>query len=445
MKRFDAIVVGAGSGAKLASALVKRGMRVLLIEEDVLGGTCLNRGCIPSKMLIHTAELARDIRRASLFDLEVKEARCHFQKLVRRVNREVGSIAKNMAEGIEKNPRMQWVKGHAKFVDSKTLKVGRDLYRADRIYLATGAKPFIPPIPGLKGSPYLTSTEALRLETLPKRLSIIGSGYIAAELGFYFASLGSKVTVFTKGSFLRKEDPDIQKEFVRVFQSYVGLVDDPIDSVSYGKNGFVIRSKKRVLADQLLIASGTRGNRNDLGLEKTKVQIDEKGFIQVDPFLKTKEKGIWAFGDAIGPPFFRHKANFDAEYLLSFKKGRIRYPPIPYAIYSHPEIAGVGKSEEELKRGKVEYVSGVYKYKDTGRGMAILPEAGFVKLLFDRKTKKLLGARLIGVEAANLCHVLIALLQKKGRLQDLMDMIYIHPSLAEVIGSAALDAEKKFR
>jgi dihydrolipoamide dehydrogenase len=447
MKHFDVIVIGGGAGAKLAHSLSMHDYDCAVVDRDILGGTCLNHGCIPSKMLIHTAELAKEFQRASRFNLQVGQVRCAFSSLVTRVTDEVTEQSNEMEKGMKKNPRLTFFHHDAAFIDPNTLQVGKKQISADTIFLASGAHPYIPEVPGLAQTPYLTSREALRLKKRPSHLIIIGGGYIAAELGFYFSALGTEVTILARSNFLSKEDRDIRKEFADLFSQYVTVHTQTLpSSVSYRKREFTVKCKHgQIKGDQLLVATGMQGSAEDLGLENTKVEMDSMGFIKVNKQLRTAERHIFAFGDAVGSPFFRHKANFDAEYLLkaqflSKKPYNIAYPPIPHAIFGYPSVAGVGKTEAELKRDKVPHVIGKCKYSETARGMAILPEGGFVKLIFEKKSKKLIGAHIVGEDAATLCHILSAFMAKRAKVNEIVEMIYIHPSLPEVIAKAAQKA-----
>lgn len=454
-EKFDVIIIGGGSGAKLAHALSEKGFRIAIIDREILGGTCLNHGCIPSKMLIHSAEIAKQIERAARFNLNAKLIDCHFNDLVTRVTEEVTRRAKKMTSSFVKNPRLNFFQNSCKFVDSKTLKVGKSFITAKKIIIASGAHPYIPSIPGLDRTPYITSREALRLKKLPKHLVIIGGGYIAAELGFFFSVLGAKVTVLARSKLLSKEDEDITKEFTRIFKTYASLhLKTKVTSVNYQKKTFYIdyreQSKKGAIeADQLLVATGIRGFTENLGLDNTKIKVDRKGFIKVNRYLQTDEKHIWAIGDVIGYPCFRHTANFEANYLLkilssSKRPSPIRYSAIPHGMFSYPQVSGVGMSELRLKEMKIPYIVGKYNYNKTGRGLAVQPEGGFAKLLFEKTTQRLLGAQIIGPEACSLTHILSAFIQKKGKLKDILGMIYIHPSLPEVVKKAAQEAEKIF-
>lgn len=446
-EHFDVIVLGGGAGAKLAHALSLEGYSCAVVDRDIPGGTCLNHGCIPSKMLIHTAELVKKFERADLFNLRTGKIHCAFSSLVSRVTEEVTKKSKEMRAGMKKNSKLTFFHDGAVFLDAKTIQVGKKHISAKTIFLATGAHAFIPKIPGLEKTPYLTSKEALRLKKRPKHLIIIGGGYIGAELGFYFSALGSKVTLLTRSTLLSKEDHHIREEFAKIFSKTTSVHNHTLpESVSHKNGEFIVKCKTKVFrGDQLLIATGVRGLANGLQLNVTKVATDSKGFIKVNRKLQTAEKHIFAFGDAIGPPFFRHKANFEAEYLLkaqflSKKAAPISYPLVPHAIFSYPQVARIGKTEEELKKEKISYIVGSCKYSETARGMAVLPEGGLVKLIFEKHTHKLLSSHIVGEEAATLCHILSAFQNKQATLKDIAEMIYIHPALPEVIAKAAQNA-----
>jgi len=448
-RKYDIIIVGGGSGALLAKALADLHYRIAIVEQEAMGGTCLNRGCIPSKMLIHTAEIVMNLRRAHLFNLSVPSWHCNFKDLVQRVSKTVDQKSKRMTSFYQEHPLIDYFHKPAQFINSKVLQVGKDQLTAKKFFLSVGARPLIPQIPGLNETPFLTSKEALRLEKQPNHLVIIGGGYIAAELGFFYASLGTKVTLLVrKKNMLTREDISIQKEFPKLFGSYCNILfGAEVSFVSYAKKQFSIeyqeeKKNKKLKADALLVATGLTPWTDHLGLENTAIETDDKGFILVNKTLRTKEKHIWAFGDCIGEPFYRHSANFEAEYLLEtlFKKKRsfpIDYTLMPHAIFSYPQVASVGKTEQQLKKERIPYFIGKSEYQKSARGLALLPEGGFVKLLFSQQNEELLGAHILGEDAATLCHILISFLKYKAKLKDIKEMIYIHPSLPEVVRDAA--------
>lgn len=448
MKTYDLIVIGGGGGLNLASAAAAWGYKVAIIEKEKLGGTCLNRGCIPSKMLIHPANVAEEIRSAKKFGFSSGPLTVDFGRLVKRISATVDEEAASI------QPNYDYYQGTARFLSDKVLSVGKQRITARHIVIAAGARPFLPPIPGLEGMPYLTSREALRNKKLPKRLLVVGGGYIACELGHAYAGLGSDVQFLVRGEFLQREDIDVRKEFTRVFsQRHPVHYGNPI-AVRYRKKTFTVTieqkdgRKKGVTGDALLMATGIRPNTDLLGLENTKVKTDKNGFIAVNQFLETTVPGVYAIGDIVGKYMFRHSVNFEADYLgrvlyVEKKRRPIIYPPMPHVIFTLPEIGAVGKTEEELQAEGKAYVVGWQEYKQRAQGLARLSDHGFVKLLADKKTKKLLGAHILGEEASTMIHQLVLGMTLDATIDDLARMITVHPALPEVVAAAVEDARRK--
>jgi len=454
MKKYDVIVIGSGGGSKITSPAAKLGLKVASIEKDRLGGTCLNRGCIPSKMLIHPAYLATHIKEAHKFDIHLNpNFSVDFAKLITRISQTVDADSDQIETGYKRNPNIDFYPVSARFIDNKTLEVNGEKITADKIFIATGARPSIPNIPGLEGTPYMTSTEALRNLKLPKRLIVLGAGYIAVELGYAYRALGSEVHFLVRSKFLRAEDTQVADEFTRVFTQLCNVHFGAVPSrVEYNDGMFRVTYQKQdggteqLNADALLVATGVTPNTDNLGLENTSIQRTEKGFLKVDDHLRTAVPGVWAMGDCVGNYLFRHSVNFEGEYLFRTiftekKDEPLRYPPVPHAVFSYPQIAGVGKTEEQLKKEGADYVVGLNPYKSSGMGMALLSDHGFCKILIDRKDRRILGAHIVGEEASDMIHILIAFMNKQGTIDDLLNMIYIHPALPEIVRNAARKAQ----
>lgn len=454
MKKFDIIVIGSGGGSKIITPASKLGLKVAVIEEAALGGTCLNRGCIPSKMLIHPADVASTIQETKKFDIHLDPIfSVNFANLTARISATVDRDSAGIAAGYQKNPNITFYHARGKFVSNKVVRVAGEDITADKIFIATGARPSVPDIEGLKGTPFMTSTEALRSTTLPRKLIVVGGGYIAVELGYAYGALGSDVHFLVRTKLVRWEDGQVADEFYRVFSKkfpvYLGAVPTKVQH----QNGmFTVTFKdstgkvSQMMADGLLIAASVIPNTDDLGLENTDIKVNDKGFIQTNDRLQTAVPGVYALGDCIGRYLFRHSVNFEGEYLMRTvftekKDEPIFYGPVPHAIFTNPQIAGAGKTEEELKQDGIEYVAGVNHYKDSAMGMALLSDHGFVKLLIGKKDRKILGVHIIGPEASNMIHTVIALMYKDGVLDDLLKMIYIHPALPEIVRNAARKAK----
>lgn len=456
MKKYDIIVIGSGAGTKLVTPVAKLGYKVAIIEKDSLGGTCLNRGCIPSKMLIHPADLASEIREAHKFFVNApKDFDTDFRNLSIWVNEAIRADSKSIEDAYAKNENIDWYKGVGKFVDNKVVEVNGEKLTSDKILIATGARPSVPPIPGLEGTPYMTSTEALRRTDQPKKMIVIGGGYIAVELGHYYSALGTEVDFVVRGNMISREDEDVVKEFERVFcANHKVHMNWETKQVEYDGTNFTVTVEKngetkQLVADALFLATGVKPSSDTLNLENTGVKVDERGYIEVDEYLETDEKGVYALGDVVGNYLFRHSANFEGQYLYDqlfggMRRSPIQYSPMPHAIFTRPQVAGVGPTEQELKKQGVDYVVGLNAYKDSAMGMALKSEYGLVKLLFDRQTRKLLGAHIIGPEASNMIHMPLVYITMGATLEDIMRTIFIHPALPEVVRNATRKARENF-
>ena len=444
MKEYDLIVIGAGGGIEISSAAAQKGYKVALIEKEKLGGTCLSRGCIPSKMLIYPANLVAQIKEEKKFGITVSGLKVNFSGLVKRISKTVDK------ESASISPNYDVYAGEAKFVADKVLEIKGKRITAKKIVIAAGARSSIPPLERLKETPFMTSKEALRNTRLPKRLVIIGGGYIGCELGSAYSALGSKVIFIVRDKFLGREDGDIQKEFTKAFAKRHEVHHGNIAKVEYQNKQFTITVKdsksklSKVIGDQLLIATGIQPNSDNLGLENTKISKDERGFIKVNKYLETSVPGVYALGDVIGTYMFRHSVNFEAEYLvnsllLGLRKPII-YPPMPHAIFTNPEIGAVGMTEEQAKEKKLDYVAGISYYKNCAQGLARLSEVGMVKIIADKNKRTILGAHILGDEASTMIHQLTLAMTMNAKVDNLLSMIYVHPALSEVVRNAAKKA-----
>lgn len=454
MKTYDLIVIGSGGGTKISTPAAKLGKKVAIIEKEDLGGTCLNRGCIPSKMFIHPANqllAAKNLEKYAIsYDGDFK---VDFLALADRVTKTVEAESESIKTMYEQIDRLDFYHGEARFISDKVIVVDGEELTAETIILATGSRPFIPPIPGLEGTPYLTSREALRPEKMPQKLLVIGGGYIATELGHVYATLGSEAIFFVRDQYLAREDGTIQEIFQTTFekhhQTHYGCLDL---SVRYADGLFTLTGTTAAgetvteTGDGLFVATGIIPNTDNLGLEHTNIERDTRGYIVTNEYLETTVSGVYGLGDCIGNYLFRHSVNFEGEYLFDqlFKdetKAPISYPPMPHAVFSHPEIAGVGLTEEEAKAAELDYLAVTHEYRQSAQGMARLPEVGLVKLLFNKTDRTLIGAHIIGEEAATMVHQLILGMTLKATVDDLLKLIYIHPALPEIVRNAVRKAK----
>ena len=454
MKQYDLIVIGTGSGLDVAVAAASSGLKVAIFEKEKMGGTCLNRGCIPSKMLIHSADVAEIIKKSSMFGIKAKITKIDFPSIIKRVSDFVDEDSKGIERAYSENTNPALFKGTVRFIGMKTLQLKNETFKADKILIATGARPTIPEIEGLDKVDYITSTEALRLTKQPRELTILGGGYIAAELAHFYGSLGTKINIVQRSSWLlTKEDEEIAKKYTEsVSKKFNLFLNYDIVKVSEKNKKFftVIKDQKTnkaktLKSDQLLIVLGVTPNSDILDLGKTNVNVDDKGFMITNEYMETNASGIFALGDAVGKYMFKHNANWEAEYILNNilnpnNKKKVDYTAMPHAIFTSPQIAGVGYTEQELKEKNIPYSIGKHKYIYTGMGKAIEDTEGFVKILVDKNTKKILGCHILGTDASALIHeVLIAMKSGSGKIDDIINTVHIHPALSEVVQRAAFN------
>ena len=393
MTAFDVIVIGSGSGLEVSSDAAANGLSVAVVEEGPFGGTCLNRGCIPSKMLIHCADVMETIQSAEKFGIKATVDAVNWQYIIQRAVEEIDGDARAIEEGNRQNPNVTVFKGTGKFVAEKTLEVNGEQISAGTIVIAAGTRPSVPDIPGLEDVPYITSDQALRLPEQPGRLAIIGGGYIAAEMAHFFGALGTEVTIIHRGPLLlRAEDEEVARRFTEVYQRKFNLLlNSRVSRASVNASGISLMVSTQgkaaeVVADTLLLATGRIPNSDLLDVGRTGVEVDERGFIKTNEYLETGVPGIWALGDIVGKYLLKHSANLEAAYasnniLNPESKVAVDYRAMPHAVFASPQVASVGLTEGEAKKQGVAYKTASYDYHNTAYGSSIEDRDGFVKVL----------------------------------------------------------------
>ena len=465
MQEVDFLVIGSGSGLDVANAAANRGQSVAIVERGPLGGTCLNRGCIPSKMLLYHADVLERIERADEFHIDAEVNDVAFADIVRDVTEGVRSDSESIRRGLRSSSRHELYEGEGRFVDDRTVEIvgGEDdgtRIRAETVLVAAGTRPTIPNIDGIDEVEYLTSTEALQLETPPERLLIVGGGYIAAELGHFFGTFGSDVTIVgRRPNLLPEADEEVAEAFTeRYTERFTVHTGHAVTAVSeaetdgeiavtsrpyeYGDDGdgwIVDGDPVTATGNTLLVAAGRTPNSDTLNLDATGVDTDDRGFIETDEYLRTTAEGVWALGDIVGEYLLKHSANHEAQAvvrnLLGDELRPVDYTAMPFAVFASPEVAGVGADEETLRRSDREYATRTYRYEDTARGSAMKAD-GFVKVLIDLDGE-ILGCHIIGPEASNLLQeVVVAMKTGTGTVQDIRRSVHIHPALSEVVQRA---------
>ena len=450
MKRYDLIVLGGGTaGMNLVKPAAANGWKTAMVEVSHLGGTCVNYGCIPSKTLISSARVMQTVRDARKYGVIANPPQADWAAMVDRKDRLIERIRNRSYNNIEKNDQVMLYDGQAVFTGAHTVEVNGETLTAERIVIATGAQSAVPPLTGLSDIDYLTSTSAMEMKELPGSLLILGGGIIALEFSQLFVRLGVEVTIIQRGDRLAANlEPEISDEIRNVLESAGTNVKTNTNISSVGsEHGSVYvvdetdKGSVRYRADQILVATGRAPNSDMLVLEKAGVETDERGYIVVDEGFKTSAEGIWAIGDVIGGMMFTHKAWHDAlllsRYFFKGEKIVTKDRLIPFAIFTEPEIAGVGLGEATAAKAGYKVKVQRFPFSSHGRALATEKLDGFVKLVLDNDSRKILGAHIIGPEAGELIHELITAIHFGATVYDLQNLIHVHPTLSEAINSTA--------
>ena len=445
---FDLIIVGSGSGNSIPSYLDD--WNIALVERDVFGGTCLNRGCIPSKMFVYPADVALASRESAKLGIDTQFNGADWPAIRDRV---FGLIDPIVSSGRDYratgSPNVTLIEGTAAFVDERILDVEGRRITAPNILLAAGARPVVPPIAGLMETGFHTSDSIMRLPELPARLGIIGGGFIAVEMGHVFSGLGSQVTIFNRSNTLLREfDQDISSTFTEVFGQRVDLmlghVPTKVERVADGIK--ITCAVGEVVVDELLVATGREPNSDLLDVDAAGLECHHHGTVAVDDTMATNVEGIWAIGDLANNYQLKHLAN--AEAAVAFwniaHPDDLRhqsYKAVPSAVFSNPQVATVGLTEQEaLKQGR-SFRVGRRDYGGTAYGWAMADTSGFAKVLVDDETGLIIGAHVLGQQAASIIQPLVQAMQFDQRADEVArEVFYIHPALTEVVENALLDA-----
>ena len=449
MKNYDVIVIGSGCGAAIADEAASQGLKVALVDKGPLvGGTCLNWGCIPSKMLIYPADRIVEIQEAQKLGIGAEIKNIDFQSIMERMRQSRQESQGYIREGIKQTENMDFYEGEGHFSGDYTLEVSGEEIRGERIFIASGSRPFIPPIKGLASVDYLTNESALELKDRPDSLLIIGGGYVAVEFGHFFAAMGTKVVILEMANRLvLAEEPEISELLKKELSKRMEVhTNAQADEVTEDKNGFRVLTvdkdtgqRKDFTAQRLMVAVGRRSNADLLKVENTGVEVDNRGFIKVDDYLETAKKNIFAVGDANGQQMFTHMANREADIVIGNvfydMNQKVDHSVVPHAVYSYPQIASVGLTEEKARKD-YDVVVGRTKYFDTAKGEAMMEKGGFVKVIMERSGDGILGFHLIGPYAPVLIQEVVNSMTSGGGIEEINEGIHIHPALSELIPTA---------
>lgn len=447
MREFDLIVIGGGSGTAVGNAAADRGGDVAVVEPGPLGGACVTRGCVPSKGLIHRADVVERIRRAGEFGVDADLGEIDFASITAEIEDAVYEKAENMERQLRESENKTLFDAEAEFVDERTVAVDGDELRGEQVVVAAGARPSVPPIDGLEDADYLTSAEALYLDERPDRLVILGGGYVGAELGHFFGEMGTDVAIVGRSEQLVPREDEAASEAVTAafeerYDVYAGHEATAVEE----RNGeFVVTAEPasddddaiEVTGDELLVATGRKPNTDRLDVEAAGIETTDGGFVETDEYMATSVDGVWALGDIAGPPLFKHAADYEARVVARNAvldgEERVDYTGLGHAVFTSPRVAAVGKTEGELRDDGVEYESARAEYADVPLGMVSKDERGFAKVLA-APDGEILGCHVVGEEAPTLLHeVLVALRSAGGTVDDVAETIHVHPARSEVL------------
>ena len=442
MIQTDLIIIGSGPGGyQAARYAAQQGLKVVIVENSHAGGTCLNCGCIPTKTFAHEAEL---LRNPLLTDED--RLRWNFNTLLERKQ----AIVEHLRKGVEtilQHPNITFVKGFGRLSGIHSVTVGDEEFTAKNIIIATGSHAKLPPVDGISDPSVMTSTELLSCSSIPKQLCIIGAGVIGMEFASAFNAFGCKVTVVEyMKECLPTIDGDIAKRLRKSLEKQ-GVTFIMQAGVSSIQNGTVTYEKKgkqaTVVADSVLVATGRAANTDNMGLEGVGVEFNRQGIV-VDDNMQTNIPGIYAIGDVNGKMMLAHAATFQGYRAINHILGKedlINFDIMPAAIFTYPEAASVGISEENAKQAGLDYSCGKGFYRANGKALSMGETEGLLKLIAD-KDGKIIGCHVFGVHAADLVQEVTSLMNKNATVEDLKNIIHIHPTVGEILLSAAASFEQ---
>ena len=454
---YDLIVLGGGPGGYVAAIRAARhGLKVAVVEKSRLGGVCLNWGCIPTKALLKNAEHMQFLQEADQWGFSFDNLKYDFAKIIKR-SRQVADTSSKGVNYLMKQHNITVVKGHGKLADRSTVAVLNDAgeqtdnLTASHIIVATGGRARM--LPGIKvdGKRILTSSDALILKKIPQSMIIIGAGAIGMEFAYFYHTFGTKITVVEMlPSILPNEDEEISHTLKRIYQK-AGmqiLTGTKVESIQTDKSGVKISvatggDKQQLIADTCLVAVGVQGNIEDIGLEAAGVRT-EAGAIVVDNFMRTNIAGIYAIGDVVGAPWLAHIASHEGIVCVDRIAGKetsgMDYSSFPGCAYCQPQVASIGLTEKQAREGGHDIKIGKFPFTASGKARAIGHKHGFVKVIFDARYGKILGAHILGPEATEMIAEFGLAKTLEGTNEEIAHTIHAHPTLSEAMMEATLDA-----
>ena len=454
MKAFDAIVIGSGQGGvPLATNFASLGWRVALIEEGQLGGSCINYGCTPTKTMIASARIAEAVRRGPQFGVHAGEARIDMAEIVARKNEVSGSFRSGVEHRVNGNPNIALYRGRGRFTGPHTVAVNGETLTSDKIFINTGTRPRVLPIPGLDQVPYLTNRNIMDLDRVPSRLIALGGNYLGLEFGQLFRRLGSEVTVVELGDqIVPREDAEVSQSLREALEEEgmnfrLGARTTKIAKTQSGVEVTIEKdgTGETLQGSHLLVAIGQTPNSDDLGLDKAGVETDQAGFIRHNGKLETNGPGVFVLGDVKGGPAFTHVAYDDylvlTDNLVNGKNRTIDNRMVPYALYTDPELGRIGLSEREARAKGYRLKIGSVPMAHVARAIERGETKGLMKIVVNADNDRILGATILGPEGGELVQILMALMMADAPWTLFKDAMFIHPTLAEGFFSLMADVK----
>lgn len=449
MKEYDAVIIGAGTtGMTLLGKALPSGAKTALINEGPLGGTCLNYGCVPSKLLIYPADVVALIRRAAKLGIEARINRIDFGAIMDRMKDTVSQGRESSKDFVESSENLDFYPGRGHFIDEHTLEAAGERIQGANIFIASGSRDMVPPVAGLDTIDYLTSKTLLLLKERPESMIIIGGGFVAVEYGHFFEALGARVTILQQADrLIPQEEPEISGLLMKELGKRVGVhTGITVTAAKKNKTGCTVGGKdaatgeyREFKAERVLVAAGRESNADLLGVQRAGIETDERNYIRVNEYLETSRPDIWAFGDAIDNLMFTHSGDREAEIAwhnaTNSAKRKMDFGAVPHAVYSWPQIASVGMTEEKARESH-DIVVGRANYSDIVKGEAMMEEEGFAKAVVDKESRKILGFHIIGPEAPVLIQEVVNVMEKGGTIDDITGCMHIFPALSELVPEA---------
>jgi|TARA_R110002050_G_scaffold253376_1_gene391539 dihydrolipoamide dehydrogenase len=449
MKKFDLIIIGAGRASNLAVSAGKAGKKVALIEKSALGGTCPNRGCVPSKLLIGYAHVANAIKDSNRHFIDSTINKIDLEKIFQDTNEYISKVDEKYEHRFNEN--VEVFKGVGSFISNNVVQVNEEQLTAPKIVIATGTKPIKP-----EHEKAWTSNDIFPLKgKISKSLTIVGSGFIACELASFFSAVGVETTLLSRSQhILGKEDYEIQEIFKSEFSKKVNIEFDTIaKDVEYKNEQFTMTlenkdgTSKTHTSEALLYAIGRQSNTSSLKLENTSIQTTQKGYIKRDDFFETTAKGVYVVGEAAGVYMLQHAASYEVNHLgkilLEDCKEPLHFKYMPHAVFTEPEIASVGITEQEAKKQNIEYVATTTNWLASAKAMSTRLKYPVTKFITNPKTYEILGCHMIGPESSTMMHQVLAVMHINNNIKHLKEMLYIHPAMSEALLPAAVGAVKE--